>query len=296
MLPAAARATRPRLRIPVFLRAAVLGSLATLGAAMPAAADAGTAAPATDAVLQQAAPLAALEPGAVLRLADGTALRLAFLRLPDVMTDLPAAGDGAAIEVAAWRERSEAALRDMLGGAPVRFRALAAAPDRYGALPALVTAADGSPLQEGLLSRGLARLDLAGLGAPEAEALRAAEAQARMRHLGLWNATPYRVRALAELWDWVGTYQVAVGRVHSAARVGDKFFVNFGPEYDSDVTVLFKGPVARRFRDEVAAGRRLEGCPVLVRGWIEFWNGPLVAASTPAQVEPLESCEGEAER
>ncbi len=276
------------------------GLLAGLAAGLTGQVQAAAAEPAGSAAqappVQQGAPLAGVEPGAVLRLADGRLLRLAWLRLPDVMSDLPAGDGAAATEVEAWQSRSTAALHAAFGDGAVRFRPAGPGPDRYGALPVLAYDRDGGLVQTDLLVRGLARLDLAALTDPEAAGLRAAEETARRRGIGLWSATPYRVRHVGELAGWIGTYQLAIGRIHNAARVRDKFFVNFGPEYKTDTTVLFKGGAARRFRQDVAAQRRLDGCAVLVRGWIEFWNGPLVAATEPAQVEPLEPCEREAEK
>lgn len=273
-------------------------------ACLPAVATAQDAARDDAPGLQRAAPLAAIAPGAVLELQDGTRLRLAFLRLPDPMTDLPAGSDGDAGEVEAWSRAAVEAVAAALADAPVAYRPAAEAPDRYGARAALVELPDGGLLQERLLRAGLARLDLAALALPRAAdgdgdggaaalagpALLTAEREARLARRGLWAAAPYRVRSPWEVAGWLGTFQLVVGRIHAAAPSGDNFFVNFGADHRTDFTVLFRGPAARRFRDAAGEAGALAGCPVLVRGWIEYWNGPLVAATDPAQVEFLEEC------
>lgn len=234
--------------------------------------------------------LAAIEPGGVLRLDDGRVLRLAFLRMPDTMTDMPADArfDGASVE--RWRERSEAAIATAFRDGGLRAEPVTAAPDRHGAQPALLRDRDGGTLQAMLLAEGLARLDLAALTDPRADGLPAAERNAREAGKGLWSAFPYRVRDDAEVGAWLGTFQIVRARIHRAARVGDNVFVNFGPDHRTDFTVLFKDAAARRFLRLTEPLGRLAGCEVLVRGWIEYWNGPLVAATEPAQLEFPEPC------
>lgn len=236
------------------------------------------------------AGLTAIGPGGVLLLDDGSTLRLAFLRMPDPATDLPSRARIRPEAVERWRERSEAAIVAAFAHGGLRAEPLAREADRHGAEPVLLRASDGGTVQEVLLAGGLARLDLAALTDPRADALRAAEREALESRRGIWSAMPYRVRNDMEVGNWLGTFQVVRSRIHRAARVGGNIFVNFGPDHRTDFTVLFKDAAARRFLRLAGPLAALAGCEVLVRGWIEYWNGPLVAATEPAQLEFPKPC------
>jgi len=282
MLSRAARVCRPgSARIPA--AALAIAALYGLAGPSPAAAEAEVVAGAAP------ADLAAIEPGGVLALVDGRRWRLAFLRLPDPMTDLPASGWLEAGPVEPWRKAAEAAIAAAFAAGGLEGEPIAESTDRYGAVPMVIDLPAGGTLQEHLLAAGLARLDLAGL-APGAEPLQRAERSAREARLGIWAAAPYRVRHEGDVGAWLGTFQLVQARIHRAARVGGNVFVNFGPDYRSDFTVLFKDAAARRFLRSVGPLPDLAGCAVLVRGWIEYWNGPLIAAMDPDQMEFLEPC------
>jgi hypothetical protein len=68
---------------------------------------------------------------------------------------------------------------------------------------------------------------------------------------------------------------------------GGRIYLNFGNDWRSDFTISIDRKDVRAF---AAAGIDLKGLAgkrVRVRGWIEWRNGPMIAATHPEQLELL---------
>lgn len=185
---------------------------------------------------------------------------------------------------------AEAAARDALERA-LRNRAIALAPaepsrDRYSRSVAQVFA-DGTWIQSALLRAGEVRAapDLA--SAPCANALVAAEAEARSRRLAHWRGA-FRVRTPGELRNSTGSFQIVEGDVVTASITRGRAFINFGPDYRSDFTVTIEPEDMRTFRQARFDIPALAGKRIRVRGWVEFYNGPEITITTAAAIEVLE--------
>jgi endonuclease YncB( thermonuclease family) len=218
--------------------------------------------------------VALVRDGRTLVLADGREVRLAGL----------APGGG-----------SEA-LRQLAGGKPVRLARLGASIeppiDRYGRLVAFV-AVDGATqsLQESLLAAGQARV-LGRIGDKTcADALLAAEKGARTAKRRLWanpNFAPLSSENLPGLGAARGHFALVEGKVVSVRESGATIYVNFGRRWTRDFTVTV---LKRQRRAFAAAGidlKQFEGRRIRVRGFIERRGGPIIAASAPEQIEPID--------
>jgi micrococcal nuclease len=67
---------------------------------------------------------------------------------------------------------------------------------------------------------------------------------------------------------------------------GGRIYLNFADDWRSDFTISIEQDVPAL----AAAGidlKGLAGKPVRVRGWIEWRNGPMIAATHPEQLELL---------
>ncbi len=165
--------------------------------------------------------------------------------------------------------------------------------DRHGrALAQLyLLESSGEPgiwLQGALLEAGLARVyGFADNRALIAEML---EREGRARHAGhgIWNDPFYAVRGPDGLGGHIGSFQLVEGRVLEAAKVKGRIYLNFGEDWRKDFTVTLAPAVRRSFEaegiDPLAYGGRL----VRVRGWIKSYNGPMLEATHPEQIEVIE--------
>ena len=161
--------------------------------------------------------------------------------------------------------------------------------DRYGRLRGhLVRSDDGTWIQGALLAAGLARVhSLVDDRAAVAEML-AIERGARAERRGIWSRPRYRVRTVSEADDALHSFQLVEGRVVAAAVVRGRGYLNFGDDWRDDFTVSIAPRDRRRFEAEGIAVEGYEGRLVRVRGWVDSFNGPMIEATHPEQIEVLE--------
>ena len=215
--------------------------------------------------------------GDTVRLSDGQVLRLAAILAPKGAEPLADAAHAALAETV---------------GRPLRLEFGPRRADRHGRLlaQAWLVAADGVPplwLQERLLSAGLARV----ASTPDTRArvpeLLRLEAQARAAGRGLWADPAYRVRTPDDLGAVLDSFQIVEGRALKAARVGGRGYLNFGADYKTDFTLSFDGESLRRLRESGIDFESLAGVRLRVRGWLRYFNGPLIDITHPEQIEVL---------
>lgn len=161
--------------------------------------------------------------------------------------------------------------------------------DRYRRILAHVVTADGIWLQGEMVARGMARVytfpDNRRLG----EALNKIEREARAAQKGIWGLDYYAIRSSdpAGLEKDLGTFQLVEGQVTETARVRNWTYLNFGADYRTDFTISINRTHWRAFDDAGFDLLALEGKSVRVRGWIKDFNGPLIEATHPEQIEIL---------
>ena len=166
--------------------------------------------------------------------------------------------------------------------------------DRHGRLVPALLDADCRPVQERLLEQGLARVRPTGTPG-DLTRLFAAETRARSRRLGLWQQARYRVFAVHSGAAWRpwprGDFVLVEGRVIAVARVRERIFLNFGPDWRTDFTAVIDSPSAFKRSGALESVLSAEGRVVRVRGRLTWWNGPSVGLAFPQQIEWLEDHE-----
>ena len=262
------------------LAAALLLVLAAKGAV--AADDPAVAPPLGLAVESEARVVEVIDAGTVL-LDDGETVRLAGIEAPG----LPH-GDAASPDAQLATEARQA-LAALVEGRRVGLASGGAPRDRYGRLRAhLVRMDDGAWIQGALLARGLARVHSLIDDRTAVADMLAIERRARAGRLGIWSQPNYRVRAASEAGAGLGSFQLVEGRVRAAAVVRGRGYLNFGADWREDFTVSIGPRDRRRFEDAGIAVEDYEGRLVRVRGWVESFNGPMIEATHPEQIEVLE--------
>ena len=69
--------------------------------------------------------------------------------------------------------------------------------------------------------------------------------------------------------------------------VRGRAYLNFGPDWRSDFTVSAASAARRLFERDGHDLIALEGRIIRVRGWIKWWNGPMIELTHPEQIEVL---------
>ncbi len=221
--------------------------------------------------------------GSTVLLDDGETIRLAGIEVAR-----PARGD-ASSGTEPLAEKARQTLARLVQGRHVGLAWGGVPRDRYGRLRGhLVRSDDGTWIQGALLDAGLARVhSLVDDRAAVAEML-AIERRARTERRGIWSQARYRVRAASEADASLGSFQLVEGRVKAAAVVRGRGYLNFGDDWREDFTVSIGPRDRRRFETAGIAIGDYEGSLVRVRGWVDSFNGPMIEATHPEQIEVLE--------
>lgn len=159
--------------------------------------------------------------------------------------------------------------------------------DRHGRLLAHLTAADGTWIQGALLEGGMARVYTFPDNRARAVEMLALERSARAARRGIWSHTYYRIRGAEDLRRDMGTFQLVEGSVVKADVVRGRAYLNFGPNWRTDFTISISPKWMRRHWRDGPAIASYDGRRVRVRGWLKSYNGPLIEATHPEQIEIL---------
>ena len=157
--------------------------------------------------------------------------------------------------------------------------------DRYGRLLAHLSDAAGQWIQGVLLARGMARVYTFADNRARAAEMLSREREARAAGRGIWAHPFYRVLHPEGVGRLTGTFQLVEGRIVKAAVVRGRGYLNFGRDWKTDFTVTVAPRDMRRFKGRGNAIRAFEGRLVRVRGWIRSFNGPMIEATHPEQIE-----------
>jgi len=226
--------------------------------------------------------------GETLVLDDGSAVRL-------IGALAPRARDAGA-EAGAWPPETQSikALSNLVLGQRVKLAFGGRKKDRYGRFLAQVFIESGGReewVQGTMLATGQARA----YGLPESFAcsreLLAHEGEARRNRLGLWSNGVYRPMPAEHpgaLLKLRGKYERVIGSIASVGRTKSATYLNFGTDWRSDFTVRIGKNVLAANPEFAQALDALQSKNVIVRGWIERRNGPLIDVADLSQIEVLD--------
>jgi endonuclease YncB( thermonuclease family) len=230
----------------------------------------------------RAAEVRAVEDGATLTLGDGRLVRLAGLESPA----LPAG----------WKprrwppaEQARAALTELALGRTVTLDPGEGPPDRWGRLAAQVTRADGLWLQGEMLARGWARVHTRADERQRAFEMLAREEEARAAGRGLWSERSYAIRTPETLEHDLDSFQLVQGRILTTQSIKGRLYLNFGPDWRTDFTVVIPLRVWRTLPEAATDPATLAGRTLRVRGWVYRYNGPVIELDHPEALQWIAS-------
>ncbi|MGZ8410904.1 MAG: thermonuclease family protein [Hyphomicrobium sp.] len=172
-------------------------------------------------------------------------------------------------------------------GRQIRLSFEGLALDRYRRLIAHVHDENGHWLQGEMVARGMARVRSLPDNRSRLADLLTIEAAARAGARGIWADPFYRVRSPREAEGDIDSFQIVEGVVIDRARVRDRIYLNFGPDWRTDFTVSIEARLLPAFEEAKLDPMDLKGRTIRVRGWIESRNGPLIEATHAEQIEVL---------
>ena len=160
--------------------------------------------------------------------------------------------------------------------------------DRHGRLLAHLHDRSGRWIQGELIALGMVRVYSFADNRSLVEEMLGLEKAARTAGRGIWAHPFYDVIHQRDSLRYLNTFQLIEGRVLSVAVVRRRAYLNFGKDWRTDFTISIAPKNMRLFRKAGVDVKRYEGRRVRVRGWLRSFNGPLVEATHPEQIEVLE--------
>ncbi|HET8728601.1 MAG TPA: thermonuclease family protein [Alphaproteobacteria bacterium] len=221
--------------------------------------------------------------GDTVLLDDGREVRLVGLQAPKLPLGRPGFTEWPLAE-AAWSALSGLVLERRIDLAYGGRRG-----DRHGRRLAHLIRDDGLWVQGAMLAAGMARVYSFPDNRPAVSEMLAIERASRAARRGIWADPFYAVRRPAETHGLVDTFQVVEGRVLDAAEVRGRIYLNFGQNWREDFTVTIAPGDRRTFEEAGLEPAGWTGRRIRVRGWIGEYNGPVIDATHPEQVELLEA-------
>lgn len=217
-----------------------------------------------------------------LRIADGRTLLLDGLLTPSADDDGDAPDADRAVAAA-----KAFLLREAVGRTATLAR-LIDGQDRWGRIPTDVRlTGDAVWLQTRMLAAGHARVDACPRGDPARLArLRAAEAEARDARRGLWALKTYWPRTPRPRLG-AGVFVTVEGVPVAAGGGRRQRYLNFGADWRQDFTLAAPREVLRDLRNAELEFDTLVGRNLRMRGWLIYWNGPMIRIACPQQIEVL---------
>ncbi|HEY9548264.1 MAG TPA: thermonuclease family protein [Kiloniellaceae bacterium] len=220
--------------------------------------------------------------GDTLTLADGREIRLVGIQAPKL------ALGRAGFQPWPLAEEAKARLAALTLGRSLDLGFGGRRGDRHGRVLAHLFDAEGRWIQGELLRAGLARVySFADNRGAVAEML-ALEREARAAGRGIWSDPFYAMRSAETAGEWLGGFELVEGRVVAVGRGGGRAYLNFGEDWRQDFTVAVDRQAQKLFEEQGLALDSLAGKRLRVRGWLKSYNGPLIEATHPEQIEVLE--------
>jgi len=234
-------------------------------------------------VHDEVARAVAIVDGDTLVLEDGREVRLVGLQAPK----LPLGRRN----FRSWplAEESKQALSEIALGRELSLAYGGARQDRHERLLAhLFRAGDDLWVQGEMLRRGMARVYSFPDNRAAVPDMLALEREARAARRGIWSHPYYRILDHREAGNHLDSFQLIEGTVLKAERKGARLYLNFAADFRSDFTITIERRAGRLFEEMNVDPLTLQGRTIRVRGWLKEWNGPMIEATHPEQIEVLE--------
>lgn len=211
-------------------------------------------------------------------LESGDTVRLASLQAPNMpLKNGSKLGDPMC--ESAWRE-----LIKLIDGKKVFLKTSENPRDRKNRIVAQVYLEDGTWVQEAMLESGMAMVYpiFEDTKKADLEKMLVAEGHARAANKGIWAHSYYKVLNVDNAGEYIDKFRVVRGVPVSIEAKRGNVYINFGKDWNSDLTAYIPKRYARSFEHsgiETMAGKQVE-----IRGWIEDKGGPFIELIRPEQI------------
>jgi len=223
----------------------------------------------------------------VIRIIDGdtvildnhASVRLVGIQAPKIALGRPGFKD--------WPlgKEAKAALSRMVLGQHVTLYYGGARQDRYERILAHLFLDDDRWVQGMLLKAGFARVYSFPDNRSIITDMLQREKQAEKDRRGIWGHAFFQSRPQENTLEYLDSFQLVHGKILNIASVRGTIFLNFGHNWKKDFTIVIKPAQYRKFEKAGIHLLSLEDTTVRVRGWLRYYNGPMIEITHPEQLE-----------
>jgi micrococcal nuclease len=158
--------------------------------------------------------------------------------------------------------------------------------DRYGRILGYCFVGD-SFVNARLLAEGYAVLSTRPPNVKYTDVFLQEQLNARGNKMGLWGV--YETIGVDEADDFINQIRTVRGRVLDTYNSHKAVFLNFGPDYKTDFTVVIFNDCVRFFRDAgIEPDIFYKGKVVEISGRIKAYNGPEIIVCIPQQIQVVD--------
>lgn len=217
--------------------------------------------------------------GDTLTLSSKTVVRLVGIQAPKLPLDRPGFKE--------WplARESREALEALSLNRKLTLHPAARPTDRWGRTLAHLTRDDGLWVQGEMLRLGWARVYTFPDNRELAREMLALERDARAGRRGIWGHPYYAIVTPERAGKVINTFQIVEGTVMDAADVKGRVYLNFGPDWKTDFTIVVPPRVRKTLARQGMDPADFKGRTVRVRGWLKEYNGPVIEMTHPEQLE-----------
>lgn len=140
-------------------------------------------------------------------------------------------------------------------------------------------------VQGTLLRLGLARVETNERTPELAADMLKLEELARAEKLGLWADEQYSIKTPENAAAFMDSFQIIEGQVHSVSLRKNRLYINFGPDWKTDLTVAIAPENKRAFTKNGLDPQSWNGTTIRARGWLREYNGPYMEITHPQALE-----------
>lgn len=181
-------------------------------------------------------------------------------------------------------EEAKQVLSGLIKGKKIRIEYNPGKRDRHNRLLGQVYDEKGVWIQGELLKRGMAMTYSFTDDQHEMiEKMLEAEKVARKKNIGLWANPYFRIIKPEEAAEFINRFKLVEGKVISVNDSHGNIYINFNEHWKGNFAVF----ISRKHTASFAAIplKSLVGKKVIIRGWINYHNAPMIDITHPEQIE-----------
>lgn len=117
------------------------------------------------------------------------------------------------------------------------------------------------------------------------------EEKARQQRLGVWGEEGMQPLQAVDIEDkgnqYRNQFRLVQGVIKEVATTSSRIYLNFGDNWKTDFTIMIEDSHTSAMKAAFGNLAKLQGREVIIRGWMESYNGAVIRLTHPSQLTLL---------